>query len=90
MTQIEMDVARSAFRKNKAVAEYFESQNEIRNCIDWEQRRYEIAKEMMPVIYKVSRQIILRGGEVQYNDVPKAAVEFAEMLIEELQKDLTK
>lgn len=90
MTQIEMDVARSAFRKNKAVAEYFESQNEIRNCIDWEQRRYEIAKEMMPVLYRESRQILLRGGKVEYDDIPKAAVEFAEMLIEELQKEATK
>lgn len=85
-----MEVACSAFRKNKAVAEYFENQNETRNRIDWEQRRYEIAKEMMPIIYKVSRQILLRGGKVEYYDVPKAAVEFADILIEELQKESTK
>ena len=50
MTQIEMDVARSAVRKNKAVSEYFESQNEIHNCIDWEKRRYEIAKDIYPIV----------------------------------------
>lgn len=54
---------------------------------DWEQRRYEIAKEMMPVVYKESRNILLRGGVVGYNDIAKAAVEFADMLIAELKKE---
>lgn len=54
---------------------------------DWEQRRYEIAKEMMPVVYKESRNILLRGGVVGYNDIEKAAVEFADMLIAELKKE---
>lgn len=56
------------------------------NEIDWEQRRYEIAKEMMPVAYQESRNILLRGGNVGYNDVAEAAVELADMLITELQK----
>lgn len=56
------------------------------NEIDWEQRRYEIAKEMMPVAYKESRNILLRGGCVDNNDIAEAAVEFADMLIVELQK----
>ncbi len=38
MTNIERDVARSTIRMNKAVASHLEE-------IDWEQRRYEIAKE---------------------------------------------
>lgn len=53
---------------------------------DWEQRRYEIAKEMMPAAYQESRNILLRGGHVGYNDVAEAAVEFADMLIAALQK----
>lgn len=53
---------------------------------DWEQRRYEIAKEMMPVAYQESRNILLRGGTVDHNDIAQAAVEFADMLIAELQK----
>ncbi len=56
------------------------------NEIDWEQRRYEIAKEMMSVAYKESRKILLRGGDIGYNDIAQAAVEFADMLIAELQK----
>jgi len=57
-----------------------------KNEIDWEQRRYEIAKEMMPVAYQESRNILLRGGDVGNNDIALAAVEFADMLIAELQK----
>ena len=56
------------------------------NEIDWEQRRYEIAKEMMPVAYQESRNVLLRGGEVCNNDIVEAAVEYADMLIAELQK----
>lgn len=58
-----------------------------KNEIDWEQRRYEIAKEMMPVAYQESRNILLRGGTVGYDDVAQAAVEFADMLIAELKKE---
>ncbi len=54
--------------------------------IDWEQRRYEIAKEMMPVAYQESRNILLRGVDVDKKDIAQAAVEFADMLIAELQK----
>lgn len=57
------------------------------NEVDWEQRRYEIAKEMMPAAYEESRKILLRGGNVAYDDVAKAAVEFADMLIAELKKE---
>lgn len=39
MTNIEMDVARSTVRMNKAVADHLQE-------IDWEQRRYEIAKNL--------------------------------------------
>lgn len=79
MTKIEiqaMDAVIGIHREMKKASE-----------IDWEQRRYEIAKEMMPVAYKESRNILLRGGSVGYNDIAEAAVELADMLIAELQKE---
>lgn len=57
------------------------------NEVDWEQRRYEIAKEMMPVAYQESRNILLRGGTVKIGDIVKASVEFADLLIAELKKE---
>lgn len=56
------------------------------NEVDWEQRRYEIAKEMLPVAYQESRNILLRGGNVKENDIVEAAVEFADLLIAELKR----
>ena len=84
MTQIEMDVARSTVRKNKAVSEYFENQNAIHNCIDWEQRRYEIAKELFPsIIQNIDLEATL-GSAVD------ATIKLADLLIDELQKEPTK
>lgn len=83
MTQIEMDVARSTIRKNKAVAEYYESQNAIHNCIDWEQRRYEIAKD----VYTITCHEI---NPLRPEASAKAAVELADLLIAELKKESTK
>lgn len=56
------------------------------NNIDWEQRRYEIAKEMLPITYQESRNILLRGGDVDTPDIIESAVKFADMLITELKK----
>lgn len=56
------------------------------NDIDWEQRRYEIAKEMLPITYQESRNILLRGGDVDTPDIIESAVKFADMLITELKK----
>ncbi len=56
------------------------------NNIDWEQRRYEIAKEMLPITYQESRNILLRGGDVDTPDIIESAVKFADMLIAELKK----
>lgn len=57
------------------------------NDIDWEQRRYEIAKEMLPITYQESRNILLRGGDVDTPDIIESAVKFADMLITELKKE---
>lgn len=81
MTQIEMDVARSTVRKNKAVAEYYENQNAVHDCIDWEQRRYEIAKDVYPIACHDM-------NPSEPKDAPaKAAVELADLLIAELKKE---
>ena len=47
------------------------------SLINWEQRRYEIAKAMYPVIYE----------NYPSNDMAKTAVQFADKLIEELKKE---
>ena len=54
--------------------------------IDWEQRRYEIAKEMMPVIYRQGMEAQKHGQSVKRKDTAYYAVIFADMLIEELKK----
>lgn len=81
MTQIEMDVARSTVRKNKAVSEYFENQNAIHNCIDWEQRRYEIAKELFSSIIQTLDPEATAGSAVD------ATMKLTDLLITELQKE---
>ena len=54
--------------------------------IDWEQRRYEIAKEMLPVIYRQGMEAQKHGQSVKRKDTAYYAVIFADMLIEELMK----
>lgn len=46
--------------------------------IDWEQRRYEIAKEMMPVLYQ--------DNELSEKGMAKEAILCANYLIQELKK----
>lgn len=89
MTQIEMDVARSTVRKNKAVAEYYERLNANLNYIDWEQRRYEIAKDTLQGIlngFTMTKEDIEHNSEL----LTKCAVYLADALIAELQKEPTK
>ena len=75
MTNIEMDVARSTIRMNKAVADHLQD-------IDWEQRRYEIAKDAF-IMY----------GRLYPDATPNAcafdAVNAADALIEELKRTQT-
>ena len=53
--------------------------------IDWEQRRYEIAKEMLPAIYYDDKP---QEGEdyLTLNEAAHEAVRYAEALIRELKK----
>lgn len=76
------------FERDVDFSEDFEevSEDEARQSDKWEQRRYEIAKEMLPITYQESRNILLRGGDVDTPDIIESAVKFADMLITELKK----
>ena len=54
--------------------------------IDWEQRRYEIAKEMMPVLYRQGVEVLKYGQSFEWKGIVDSAVNFADMLIEKLKK----
>lgn len=77
ITKIEMQYMEAVIEMNR---------RQRNSEIDWEQRRYEIAKEMMPVIYKQCVEVLKLGQSVKYEDVAKGAVRFADLLIEELKK----
>lgn len=80
MTQIEMDVMRSTIKKNKAVFRSLED-------VDWERRRYEIAKDVLPFALEVTAEI--RGASLQVSGMDDAvtlAVAAADSLIRELKK----
>ena len=63
-----------------------EPQEQPQPKIDWEQRRYEIAKDMMPVLYRHGMEAQKHGQSVKRKDTAYYAVIFADMLIEELMK----
>ena len=75
MTNLEMDVAHSTVRANKAVASHYEN-------IDWEQRRYEIAKDVLAA--RIARSDI---GFPTPNVIAKRAIEYADALIEKLKEE---
>ena len=52
--------------------------------IDWERRRYEIVKDMMPVIYQQNVAESNRGQGIMLKDVADIALAFADVLINEL------
>ena len=54
--------------------------------IDWEQRRYEIAKDMLPVIYKHAMEAQKHGQSVKRKDTADFAVAFADVLIKKLKE----
>ena len=58
------------------------------NRIDWEQRRYEIAKECLPCVYQMAFDIAKRTGTVEKPQrIAAVAVDLADILIYELKKD---
>ena len=54
--------------------------------IDWEKRRYEIAKEMLPEIYRQGMEAQKHGQSVKRKDTADYAVIFADMLIKKLKE----
>ena len=63
-----------------------EPQPKTKQAIDWEQRRYEIAKEMMPVLYRQGVEVLKYGQSFEWKEIVDGAVNFADMLIEKLKK----
>ena len=63
-----------------------EPQEQSQPKIDWEQRRYEIAKEMMPVLYRQGVEVLKYGQKFKWDGIVDGAVNFADMLIEKLKK----
>lgn len=54
--------------------------------IDWEKRRYEIAKEMMPVLYRQGVEVLKYGQSFEWKGIVDGAVNFADMLIKKLKE----
>ena len=54
--------------------------------IDWEQRRYESAKEMMLEIYRHKIAVSEPGQAIAIKDIVDVAVNFADMLIQKLKE----
>lgn len=54
--------------------------------IDWEQRRYEIAKELMYKIYRQEVVVSNRGQGIILKDIADIAIAFADTLIKELKE----
>lgn len=56
--------------------------------IDWEQRRYEIAKECLSTVYQTALEIAKKTGVIEEpKDIVAVAVDLADLLIENLKKD---
>ena len=55
--------------------------------IDWEQRRYEIAKDMLePMLEKMNREAMVTDNK-RRQLASEAAVEIADLLVAELRKE---
>lgn len=63
-----------------------QEQSKQEQRIDWEQRRYEIAKAMLPVLYQQSAEILKCGQSVTWEAAVNVALNFADMLIQKLKE----
>ena len=63
-----------------------QEQSKQEQRIDWEQRRYEIAKEMLPVLYQYGAEILKCGKSVTWKDAVDGAFIFADTLIAKLKE----
>lgn len=79
---------------NAVIGIYDEIRKANERGVDWEQRRYEIAKEMLPYVAETTQSILASGhglgDEAEVKTVPEvcasSAVVFADALIAELRK----
>ena len=58
-----------------------------KQAIGWEQRRYEIAKDMLPVIYRQKVADSNREQGIMLKDIADFAVAFADVLISKLKNE---
>ena len=94
MTQIEMDAARASLRIPRLMEDLVAQVGAIAKKptrIYWDQRRYEVAKEMLPFAAKFVTDALLRGDAIEGYDgknaaqvVADCAVIYADALIERL------
>ena len=63
-----------------------QEQTKQEQTIDWEQRRYEIAKEMLPVLYQQSAEILKCGQSITWEETVDGALNFADTLITKLKE----
>ena len=61
-------------------------QSKQEQTIDWEQRRYEIAKEMLPVLYQQSAEILKCGQSITWEETAVCALVLADTLIAKLKE----
>jgi hypothetical protein len=84
MTNIEIQTMNAVQSMNRKMRD----QNEI----NWEQRRYEIAKEVLTYCCQTSKELLLSGGKLEMEGITFAdkvatqAVMFADALINKLKK----
>lgn len=77
-------------KEEKCLMESLEQdvQNSNKHKIDWEQRRYEIAKECLPCVYQMALEIAKRTGTIEKPQrIAAVTVDLADLLIDELKKD---
>lgn len=73
-------------QSEKEQAQSKQAQSKQEQKIDWEQRRYEIAKEMLPVLYQQSAEILKCGKSITWEDAVGGALNFADTLIAKLKE----
>ena len=84
MTRIEQMTMESIQSMNRKIKDQHD--------IDWEQRRYEIAREILPYCCETSKEILLAGGKLECEGktmaekVAHQSVMFADALIERLKR----
>lgn len=90
MTNIELQAAHSSIAANNEIISFLSKKDKV----DWDERRYEIAKTVLPQCIATCNEILRASGKLTRETLGKTvaymAVEYANTLIEELKKHETK